>query len=104
MGPDEPNDEEAIEKLPEDYNTPFSPPDETSRDPAATFEDAATQRSSLDDTHPATDSNIEREEVYDAGLETAASVDEEPNAGNTVVDWHKPKQTETDDDDRRHTG
>ena len=103
MGPDEPNDEEEIEKLPEDYNTPFSPPDGVSRDPVTPFEDAAAQHSSLDDTHPATDSNIEREEVYDAGLETAASVDEEPNVGNTVVGWHKPEQKKTDDDEQGHT-
>ncbi|MDB5169021.1 MAG: hypothetical protein JWO41_377 [Candidatus Saccharibacteria bacterium] len=62
MQPDEPNEEEKLEELPEDNGTPFSPPD-----------DAADK---LDDTHPVTDTNIDPQEVYDEGLPGAAEAKE----------------------------
>jgi hypothetical protein len=40
----------------------------------------------LDDTHPATDSNLQPEEDYDEGLSGAAEANE-PNQGNDVVSY-----------------
>ncbi len=60
MPPDEPNEEERLEQLPQDYETPFQPPDSNEA------------RDNLDDTHPATDTNIQQEEVYDEGVSGAA--------------------------------
>lgn len=90
MQPDEPNDEERLEQLPEDDETPFSPAD-PSRDPGAEADDDRQVEETLDDTHPDTDTDVQREGVYDEGLagETGAS---EPNAGNSVVDYDKKKQ------------
>lgn len=49
------------QKLPEDYGTPFSPPDDV--------------QDKLDATHPATDSNIDPHQRYDEGTESAANID-----------------------------
>lgn len=87
MPPDEPNDEERIEQLPEDNQTPFSPA-APARDVDLDADDRSQMYEQLDPTHPATDSNIEREELYDEGLPGAAEASE-PNAGNTVVDYNK---------------
>jgi len=86
MQPDEPTDEERQEELPEDNGTPFQPaapnPDPTgAADPAV----QAQAGSQLDDTHPATDTNIQPEEAYDKGVPGAAEASE-PTAGNDVVD------------------
>jgi hypothetical protein len=64
MFPDEPTDEEEQQKLPEDYDTPFRPADDT--DP----------NDRLDDTHPTTDSNIDAHEMYDEGISGAAEAEE----------------------------
>jgi len=77
MQPDEPNEEERLEELPEDNQTPFSPADPVLDDTAA--EPVAEK---LDDTHPSTDANIEREDVYENGLPDAAGVNE-PNMPQT---------------------
>jgi hypothetical protein len=87
MPPDEPNDEERIEELPEDNQTPFSPA-APSRDVDLEADDRSQMDQQLDSTHPVTDTNIEREELYDEGLAGAAEASE-PNAGNTVVNYHK---------------
>jgi hypothetical protein len=81
MLPDEPTDEERQEELPEDNQTPFQPADPPT-DPALPTDDVA-QGSDLDDTHPATDTNVDPHELYDAGRSAAANA-EEPNqsAGN----------------------
>ena len=91
MQPDEPNDEERLEQLPEDGPTPFSPPDDQTDDTAAQ-DDQRAQDPPLDDTHPATDSqtNIQPEEEYDEGLSGATETPGEPNAGNAVVDYTPP--------------
>jgi hypothetical protein len=84
MNPDEPNDEEKLEKLPEDGQTPFSPPRPIGDD---STDDNRPQR--VDDTHPATDDGIEPEDEYENGQASAAGFSE-PNASNTVTGWHKP--------------
>ena len=80
--------------LPEDNDTPFSPPtspvDDTSDDLAVKQEQQA-----LDPTHQALDSatNIDSHQAYDEGLGAAAEASE-PNAGNTVVDYDPDKAEE----------
>lgn len=49
------------QKLPQDNNTPFSPP--------SGIQDR------IDDTHQQTDVNIDEHEHYDAGIEEAADID-----------------------------
>ena len=87
--PQEPSDEERLEELPDDEGTPFGPPTEASRDPDAAPDDERQDAETLDDTHPATDSNIELEEVYERGIAGAAGASE-PNAGDAVVSYRKP--------------
>jgi hypothetical protein len=80
--------------LPEDYDTPFSDPDDIAND--TTDDELVEQRRSdaVDDTHQVFDSasDIEPEERYDEGLAGAAEV-EEPNAGNTVTGYNPDKDT-----------
>lgn len=92
MPPDEPNDEERLEKLPEDNQTPFNAA-APARDQDLEVDDDAQPTSDLDDTHPATDSNVEREDVYEGGV-TEATQATEPNAGNAVVDYDKPEDVQ----------
>lgn len=73
MPPDEPNDEEELEELPEDGETPFRPSDDRDEMRA-------------DDTHPSTDDGQQPEELYDAGLDVR-----EPNAGNAVEGYDPAK-------------
>lgn len=86
MPPDEPYDEEQLEELPEDYETPFSPTRE-SKDMISAPGGMSFATSKLDSTHPSTDSNIQLEELYDEGLSGAAEA-EEPNAKDTVVGYN----------------
>lgn len=69
MPPDEPNQEEEQEELPEDGDTPFRP-----------------AAKSGDDTHPSTDDGLQPEELYDTGLNV-----QEPNAGNAVEGYDPAK-------------
>ncbi|HET7320507.1 MAG TPA: hypothetical protein VFI84_02900 [Candidatus Saccharimonadales bacterium] len=90
MQPDEPTDEERQQELPQDNGTPFQPappsPDPTgSSDPVV----QAGSDSTLDDTHPATDSGIQPEEQYDEGVAGAAEA-QEPNAGNATASFSPP--------------
>jgi hypothetical protein len=71
---DEPNDEERLEELPQDNGTPFQPAP-PSRDDEIDLDDDDQGRE-LDDTHPATDSNIDAQELYDEGLSGAAEAQE----------------------------
>lgn len=90
MPPDEPNEEEQIEQLPEDNQTPFSPAD-SPRDPDADPDDPRQTDETLDSTHPITDTGIEPEGVYEEGVAGEANASE-PNAGNAVVDYRKPEE------------
>jgi hypothetical protein len=74
MQPDEPNDEERLEELPEDNQTPFQPADPP-RDDTIPVDDVAQASNILDTTHPATDSGIDPQEAS------------EPNSGNTVTGY-----------------
>ena len=92
LPPDEPNDEEALEKEAEDGETPFRP-----ADPGDVRTDAADHdlgreaaRARLDDTHPDTDAELEDQDLEDAGISGAADA-EEPNAGNTVEGYDPDK-------------
>lgn len=87
MPPDEPNDEERLEELPADDGTPFDFPSERVRTPER--DGVEDERDALDSTHPATDSNLQQQEIYDEGLSGAAEA-REPNAGDTVLSY-KPK-------------
>lgn len=92
MLPDEPNDEERQEELPQDNGTPFQPaapvPDPSSgavNDPVA----QAASDGTLDDTHPATDTGVQPEGVYEAGVSGEVNA-QEPNAGNAVAGYTPP--------------
>ena len=116
LPPDDPNDEERQEELPEDGQTPFSQPDPVSADPAASDDDdqlvttedetvgidGGSQPSTLDDTHPVTDSDVEEEDVYDEGISGAANA-EEPNAGNAVVGYNPDEDPDEKDEESNPT-
>lgn len=88
MPPDEPNDEERLEQLPEDGETPFRP---AGPNPADATGDAVTRGNRAKQpgsTYPQGDANVQEEEMYDAGEAAGMGVPEEPNAGNAVVDYH----------------
>ena len=70
MPPDEPNEEEKLEQLPEDYETPFRP----------------AKVASTDDTRPDFDTDQDKTEIYQDGLDI-----EEPNAGNAVEGYDPSK-------------
>lgn len=87
MLPDEPTEEERQEELTEDNETPFQPA------PPAPVSDTAGSSSSdnttLPDDHPATDTGIQKEELYDEGVSGAAEA-AEPSEGNAVADYTPP--------------
>ena len=83
MPPDEPNEEEKEERLPQDGPTPFRPAPSTKSNPQDDIPP-------LDDTHPTTDTNIQPEELYDEGVSGAAEA-EDPTAGNDVTNYDKPE-------------
>jgi hypothetical protein len=76
--------------LPEDNDTPFSPPDDSVEDATGNPEDRRVP--ALDDTHQVTDSatDIDKQELYDEGLSGAVEA-EEPNAGNAVIGYDPDK-------------
>lgn len=65
--------ESLVPQLPEDNDTPFTPP----------------VAGGLDPTHPATDSatDLDSQELNDEGLAGTAEASE-PNEGNTVIGYH----------------
>jgi hypothetical protein len=63
----EPNDEEKQEKLPNDFDTPFSPP--------SGIQDLT------DDTHPDADTNVDSMEQYDEGISGASEVSDPGSRG-----------------------
>ena len=83
MPPDEPTDEERQQELPQDNGTPFQPA-APSPDPAGLTDPVAQAQagSQLDDTHPATDTNVQPEEAYDEGVSGAA---EAAQPGETIT-------------------
>ena len=85
LPPDEPNDEEELEELPDDYGTPFDMPADDQVD-IADGRGKAAKRPLLDDTHPSTDGGIEPSEAYHAGLSKTAEAGE-PNADDAVVGY-----------------
>jgi hypothetical protein len=89
MPPDEPTQEERLEQIPEDGQTPFQPAD-VSHDPAADINSGGMPTRELDPTHPATDSNIQLEELYDEGVSGAAEATE-PSTGD-IGGYHKPEE------------
>lgn len=92
MLPDEPTDEERQEELPQDNETPFRPADPNPDPAAGVTNDPVAQAASdstLDDTHPVTDTNVQPEEQYDEGVSGAAEA-QEPNAGNAVTGFAPP--------------
>jgi hypothetical protein len=95
MPPDEPNDEERLEELPEDNGeTPFRPAAPARDDDLPADDTGQTDDSQLDDTHPVTDTNIQPEELYDEGVSGAAEAGE-PNAGDAVVDYTPPDKADS---------
>ncbi|HET6924411.1 MAG TPA: hypothetical protein VFH39_01100 [Candidatus Saccharimonadales bacterium] len=80
MLPDEPTDEERLEELPEDNETPFSAADSELDDTERTSGDGAVTQH-VDDTHPVTDTDVQREDVYENGLADAAEAGEQPQKG-----------------------
>jgi hypothetical protein len=91
--PDEPSQEEAMEQLPEDNETPFRPADDVPSGVPATDLDAPDRTEpagGLDDTHQVTDTNLDPHEIYDEGYSGAAEASE-PNAGDAVVGYDPEK-------------
>ncbi len=74
--------------LPNDIETPFSPEVSPQDDRAEGNLAREIDMAHLDDTHPATDSGIDKMETYDEGVSGSAEATE-PNAGNAVVDYEK---------------
>ena len=77
MFPDEPTDEERLEELAEDNETPFRPADDNTE--------------TIPDDHPQTDTNVQPEEQYDEGVSGAAEV-EDDSSQSAVADYNPPEQ------------
>ena len=73
MPPNEPNEEERQQELPQDNQTPFQPADP-----------------GQDSTQPATDTGVDSQEVYDEGV-AGATETSEPAPGNDVGGY-QPEQ------------
>jgi hypothetical protein len=91
LPPDEPNEEEKLEELPEDNGTPFQPAAH-SRDDSVPPDDSSQGRP-YDDTHPDTDTDIDEQELYDAGKGPAAAGASEPHDDPTVTGYNPPDET-----------
>jgi len=77
----EPNEEEKQEKLPNDFDTPFSPPSGV--------------QDTTDDTHPDADTDLDDQERYDAGI-SASSGAQDPG-GRGVLGYTPPAKKDEDD-------
>lgn len=95
------DDEDDLRKdisspLPNDGDTPFSEPDEQPSDEVSDFFDVELREEErkLEDTHPVTDTNIDKTEWYQEGLEGAAEA-EQPNSKDKVTDY------DSEDDQRK---
>lgn len=90
-------DEEDLDKeiespLPGDFETPFSEPTPQPDDEDGDYfdEELREEERKLEDTHPVTDASPDKTQLYQEGLTDAAGA-EEPNAGNSVVDYDSDK-------------
>ena len=93
-----PTDNDFVEPLDEDNDTPFSPPENPDGDPAID-PDVREDSNNLDSTHQVTDNatDIDSQELYDEGLSGATEASE-PNAGNAVTDYDPEKDQRKDND------
>jgi hypothetical protein len=78
----EPNDEERQEKLEDDFDPPFSPPDDVSQ--------------GLSDDNQVTDTNLDSQEFYDEGLSGAAEVTDPLSRGASVTANKKRQDPEAE--------
>ena len=86
MPPDE-NEEERLQKLPGDNQTPYQPADPTSADPAGDDQNTSSSLSQMDDTHPQSDTNFDSTAAYHAGTDAGMGLGNAPSATNAVVDY-----------------
>ncbi|HEY1064148.1 MAG TPA: hypothetical protein VGE30_02500 [Candidatus Saccharimonadales bacterium] len=91
MPPDEPTDEERLQELEQDTETPFSPADPN---PSATGNTtdpvvSATGTQGIADDHPETDTNMDLHEEYDEGIDGAAET-EDQSGQSAVTDYTPP--------------
>lgn len=84
-----------VNPLPQDNATPFSAPDDPIDDTATEDLEVRTQQGQLNPAHQVTDTNVDSQEVYDEGLSGAAEA-EEPNAGDSVVNYDPDKDQRRD--------
>jgi hypothetical protein len=92
MPPDEPNDEEKLEKLPEDGDTPAALPTPSRDDPNdQNLTREIRGQKQTKDYPQQDDSSDDFQQLYDEGADV-----EEPNAGNTV-EGYDPKEDERHD-------
>lgn len=92
MPPDEPNDEENLEKLPQDNETPFRPAEPSEGEASTIPPESRAGEDILDSTHPATDTNLQPEEAYDEGISGAAEASE-PKPNDDVISYDRDKDT-----------
>jgi hypothetical protein len=94
--PDESINEDRIEQLPQDGETPFQPADPNpsttgnTTDPLVQGTDTE-----LPDDHPATDASMDETELYDEGISGAAEVEDQSN--QSAVTGLVSEDDETDD-------
>ena len=84
----------APQPLPEDNDTPFSPPDDVTDDMADPNEENR-ESPALEPTHQSTDPDIDAHELYDEGLSGAVEA-EEPNKNSAVTGFTPPDDEETE--------
>lgn len=89
MPPDEPTEEERQQELSQDQETPFQPADPNPSTMGNTT-DPSVQGTATDlpDDHPATDTNLQPEELYDEGVAGAAEA--EDRSGQSAVTGYTP--------------
>lgn len=90
MLPDEPTDEEKLEQLAEDNETPFREAKPSQGQPTTEPPENRAAEDNLDDTHPTTDTGIQAEELYDEGVSGAAEA-AEPKNKDDVIDYRPDK-------------
>ena len=77
----EPDDEEKKEKLDQDFDTPFSLPYDA--------------KGKLPIDHPATDDQMDSDELYDQGLSATAGADQSEPANSAVVSYNPRPNSKT---------